>query len=173
MSVDNCFFFFFQAEDGIRDVERSRGLGDVYKRQVSTQSTWESKISDIPALCKLIRENKMLVGISVKPKTPLDEGFFKLIDDGLIDLVLVMTVEPGFGGQKFMEDMMPKVSALRKKYPKLNIQVDGGISIDNVHISAKAGANVIVSGTGIYGHKDPEFAIREIRRIVTDNLPSH
>lgn len=115
----------------------------------------------------------MLVGIAIKPKTDLDDVLFKLIDDGLVDMVLVMTVEPGFGGQKFMEDMMPKVKKLRGKYKSLNIQVDGGISVENISIVAKAGANVIVSGTGIYGHKNPAVAISEMRKQVTEYAIMH
>ena len=110
----------------------------------------------------------MLVGIAVKPKTELNEAFFQFIDEGLIDMVLIMTVEPGFGGQKFMEDMMPKVKQLREKYKTLYIEVDGGISVENIEIVAKAGANVIVSGTGIYGHKEPGAAISEMRRVVSE-----
>ena len=68
------------------------------------------------------------VGISVKPGTAVDE-VFPYCDAGLVDLILIMTVEPGFGGQSFMVDMMPKVKTLREKYPTLDIQVDGGLSM--------------------------------------------
>ena len=115
-----------------------------------------------------IKEAKMKVGISVKPKTPLNDEIFKLIDDKLIDMVLIMTVEPGFGGQKFMDDMMPKVETLRKKYPNLDIQVDGGIGIENIDVVAKAGANVIVSGTGIYKQKDPGEAMSKMRKSINE-----
>ena len=66
------------------------------------------------------------VGISIKPKTPV-EWVFPYMED--IDLILIMTVEPGFGGQSFMEDMMPKVQTLREKFPDAEIQVDGGLSM--------------------------------------------
>ena len=69
----------------------------------------------------------MEVGISVKPKTPIDSTIEELITENLVDKVLVMTVEPGFGGQKFMGDMMEKVQYLHEKFPMLDIQVDGGI----------------------------------------------
>lgn len=78
-------------------------------------------------------------------------------------MVLIMTVEPGFGGQKFMPDMMPKVEALRKRYPDLNIEVDGGLSEKTIDTAADAGANVIVSGSAVFGAKDPAHVIKALR----------
>jgi len=86
--------------------------------------------------------------------------------------VLIMTVEPGFGGQKFMKDMMLKVKFLRKEFPNLNIQVDGGVNIDTINTCAKAGANIIVSGSGVFKYKDnngklnPKEAIHKLRECV-------
>jgi len=76
-----------------------------------------------------------------------------------VDMILVMTVEPGFGGQKFMEEMMPKVKLLRLKFPKLNIQVDGGVDTNNVHTCIAHGANVLVSGSSLYKSKDRKATI--------------
>lgn len=84
----------------------------------------------------------------------------------MVDLVLVMTVEPGFGGQKFMGEMMDKVRTLRDKYPAVNIQVDGGIGEGNIQVCAEAGANCIVSGSGIFGAKDPSKAILAMRHAI-------
>ena len=81
-------------------------------------------------------------------------------------MALVMTVEPGFGGQKFMHDMMPKVQALRKRYPDLNVEVDGGLSEKTIDVAADAGANVIVAGSAVFGAKDPSHVIAKLREAV-------
>ena len=77
-----------------------------------------------------------------------------------------MTVHPGFGGQKFMSSELPKVSALRKKYPNLNIEVDGGLSEKTIDQAAEAGANVIVAGSAVFGAKDPKGVIGSLRAAV-------
>jgi ribulose-phosphate 3-epimerase len=81
-------------------------------------------------------------------------------------MVLVMTVEPGFGGQKFMASELPKVSALRKRYPDLDIEVDGGLGPATIDEAADAGANVIVSGSAVFGAKDPADVIRKLKEAV-------
>jgi ribulose-phosphate 3-epimerase len=124
---------------------------------------YEAKITNIESLLNAIHNKKMKAGIAIKPLTNISEPLFQLIDKKLVDLILIMTVEPGFGGQKFMEDMMPKVALLRKKYPLLNIEVDGGINIETCDTAAKNGANVIVSGMGIFGHKNMTEAISKMR----------
>ena len=78
-------------------------------------------------------------------------------------MVLVMTVEPGFGGQKFMADQLPKVEALRKRYPELNVEVDGGLGPSTIDQAAEAGANVIVAGSAVFGAKDPAEVISLLR----------
>ncbi len=78
-------------------------------------------------------------------------------------MVLIMTVHPGFGGQQFMPSSLPKVAILRKKYPELNIEVDGGLSENTVDQAAAAGANVIVAGSAVFGAEDPEEVIRVLR----------
>lgn len=105
----------------------------------------------------------MRVGLAIKPKTLIDDKIISLIDWGLIDLMLIMTVEPGFGGQKFMEDMMPKVRELWEKYPDLDIETDGGIGEANCGIATIAGSNVIVSGTGIFMNSDRAKVIKAIK----------
>lgn len=81
-------------------------------------------------------------------------------------MVLVMTVEPGFGGQKFMASELPKVAELRKRYPELNIEVDGGLSLDTIDVAAEAGANVIVAGSAVFGAQDPGEVIKKLREAV-------
>ena len=113
----------------------------------------------VPGMIKMVRDARMKVGMVIKPKTPA-ESLFPYISD--IDLVLIMTVEPGFSGQKFMPDMMGKVKELRQKYPDLDIQVDGGLSPSTIDEAAEAGANAIVAASAIFGSED--------RKAVIDNL---
>lgn len=81
-------------------------------------------------------------------------------------MALVMTVEPGFGGQSFMASELPKVTALRKKYPDLHVEVDGGLSEKTIDQAADAGANVIVAGSAVFGASDPGAVIAKLREAV-------
>tara|TARA_Y100000389_G_scaffold2931_1_gene2855 strand:- start:4768 stop:5430 length:663 start_codon:yes stop_codon:yes gene_type:complete len=100
---------------------------------------------------KLIKDAKKKVGISLKPKSEI-----QLIEDVLtdVDLVLIMSVEPGFGGQKFMPDVLKKTKILReiitKKNLNIDIEIDGGINFDNCSKAKEAGANILVSGSTIF-----------------------
>lgn len=115
-----------------------------------------------------IRAKGMDVGIALSPNTPVEAV---LPYCHLIDLLLVMTVHPGFGGQKFMKDQMQKVSLVRAKHPTLNIEVDGGVGPgETVDACAQAGANVIVSGSGVFLSKDAKAAIHALRKAVNDSL---
>ncbi|KAL5057908.1 hypothetical protein RYX36_029513 [Vicia faba] len=78
-------------------------------------------------------------------------------------MVLVMIVEPGFGGQKFMPEMMEKVQILRKKYPLLDIEVDGGLGPSTIDTAASAGANCIVAGSSVFGAPEPAQVISLLR----------
>ena len=106
------------------------------------------------------------VGISIKPKTPASV-LEQLLP--LVDMVLVMTVEPGFGGQKFMADMLPKIRQVRDMAnaigkTDLDIQVDGGIADDTAALVAKAGANVLVAGPSLFKQADYKAGVANLRR---------
>lgn len=81
-------------------------------------------------------------------------------------MILIMTVHPGFGGQKFMASELPKVTALRKKYPNLDIEVDGGLAEGTIDQAAEAGANVIVAGSAVFGAQSPGEVIERLREAV-------
>lgn len=118
-------------------------------------------------LIKEIRETGMKVGLAIKPGTTVEE---LAPWAGQIDMALVMTVEPGFGGQKFMEDMMPKVSWLRSQFPSLDIEVDGGVGPSTIHKCAEAGANMIVSGSAVVSSDDPRSVITMLRTAVSEAM---
>ena len=106
---------------------------------------------DVAKTIRLIREYKKKVGISLKPKSKID-----LIKDHLnqIDLVLIMSVEPGFGGQKFMPEVLEKTKAVRELIDKnslnVDVEMDGGINFENCSKAKNAGANILVSGSTIF-----------------------
>ena len=104
--------------------------------------------------------------ITLKPTTPAEEAFPYL---ELVDMVLVMTVEPGFGGQSFMEDMMPKVTALRQEIERrglsVSIQVDGGIGAATAPIAAAAGADVAVMGSAVFNDPDPRALVAAVQAL--------
>lgn len=106
---------------------------------------------DVDKTIDIIREAGAKVGISIKPGTPV-EVLEPYIDK--IDMVLVMTVEPGFGGQKYMEACTEKIRQTRRMITEkgldVDVQVDGGITIDNVHVVLEAGANVVVAGSAVF-----------------------
>ena len=104
-------------------------------------------------------------GLAIKPSTPIDE-VVKYLDK--LSMVLVMTVEPGFGGQSFMESTMPKVEAIRKINPDIDIEVDGGINAETIKIAAKAGANVFVAGSAVFKSENPAETIALLRKNAQD-----
>ena len=120
-------------------------------------------VKDVQSTCRRVKEAGMKVGIALKPGTPVDV-VVDYVD--MADMVLVMTVEPGFGGQKFMGTMMEKVAWLRKNYPTLDIEVDGGVGPSTIHACAKAGANMIVAGTAVTGSDEPAKVISGLRDTV-------
>ena len=106
-----------------------------------------------------IRNRGKRVGVAINPDTPAEVlDFLKYID-----MVLVMTVWPGFGGQSFLESTMPKIAVVRRLAPEIDVEVDGGLSPKTVGAAAAAGANVIVAGTSVFRAPDAATVIRELR----------
>ena len=116
------------------------------------------------AALKRIRENGVRAAISVKPKTPA-EAVVPFLP--YCDLILVMTVEPGFGGQSFMEDMMPKLRKIRTfidaQKPDCELEVDGGINETTARICRAHGANVLVAGSAYFKHPDQKEFVRKLK----------
>lgn len=116
---------------------------------------------------RMIREKGVRAAVSIKPGTPISalEPYMELMD-----MILVMTVEPGFGGQKFMEDMMEKVRALRKlmdvRMSGVELEVDGGVNLDTGKICVDAGANVLVAGSALFKALDTAAFIDGLHKLV-------
>lgn len=118
-------------------------------------------VDDALAVVKLIKSFGIKAGLSIKPKTPAKEIFEFL---PYIDLILVMTVEPGFGGQSFMHDCAQKITEIKQNSPDdLIIQVDGGINNVTGHVCTSLGANSLVAGNYIYNHRDIVQAIKSLK----------
>jgi len=116
----------------------------------------------VPRLRSLIKKIKsygIKAGVSIKPKTPT--SLISSVLD-IVDMVLIMTVEPGFGGQKFIKSMMPKIRRIRKSFDG-DIQVDGGINAQTAKMAKDAGANVLVAGTYLFKAKSVKRAIELLR----------
>ncbi len=114
-----------------------------------------------------IRQKGVRAAVSIKPGTPAS-AVDPYVD--LVDMILVMTVEPGFGGQKFMEDMMPKVRALRKiidvRIPGVELEVDGGVNLETAKTCIESGANVLVAGSALFRAPDTAEFIHSIQATV-------
>lgn len=112
----------------------------------------------------LIKDNGVKAGIVLNPATPVDT-IQHVIDD--VDLVLLMTVNPGFGGQKFIHSVLSKITAVsemaKSKGLSIDIEVDGGVNVETAKLCAEAGANVLVAGSAVYNEVDRGKAIRLIR----------
>ena len=125
----------------------------------------ESK-SDIKATIDKIKEKGIKPGLVIKPKTPASAVFPYLKD---IFMVLVMTVEPGFGGQSFMEDMLPKLREIRSEAERqgadILLELDGGINDKTIAKAAAAGGDICVSGTGVFKAPDAKQAIETLKAL--------
>ncbi|MBQ4526542.1 MAG: ribulose-phosphate 3-epimerase [Clostridia bacterium] len=113
---------------------------------------------DIEKIYSLTQLYKRKLCVSVNPETPV-ENLYKY--SSYVDMFLVMSVHPGFGGQSFIESSLDKIRYLRNMYPEIDIEVDGGIKIDNVGAVIEAGANVIVAGSAIFDADCPEETVKQ------------
>ncbi|MCD6414490.1 MAG: ribulose-phosphate 3-epimerase [Candidatus Diapherotrites archaeon] len=119
--------------------------------------------TDVNWCINTLREFGVSVGIALRPETPISA--IRQILDG-IDIVLVMGVEPGFGGQRFMESVLPKISELRKFF-KGEIEVDGGVNRETICQVINAGADTLVAGNAVFGSGDSGKAVKELKKLAT------
>jgi ribulose-phosphate 3-epimerase len=126
--------------------------------------TFHAEAAHAPVrLARELRAKGARAGVALNPGTPIDVCTAML---GEVDMVLLMTVEPGFGGQKFLDLVLPKITAIRKLVAAANvdvwIQVDGGVTLDTVERCAEAGADTFVAGSAVYRADDPDAMVKEL-----------
>ena len=141
-----------------------RYIKDFVKAGADSITFHYESCNDQKAVIEEIRKYGVRVGISIKPQTP---AFVLEPLLPSVDMVLVMTVEPGFGGQDFIAEVLPKVRRARELvdtgHLTLLVEVDGGINADTIEQAAAAGADVFVAGSAVYGAEDPAAAISALR----------
>lgn len=147
-------------------VDNPRDMGPVFARAGADWVTIHLEACRSPRpLLRRLRRMGVGAGLAIKPKTPA-EALLPYIDD--IDLALVMTVAPGFGGQGFMTEMLPKIRKIRRaidrKGRKVWLQVDGGINQSSVAPAAAAGADSLVAGSAVFKASNPVTALKKLRR---------
>ena len=128
--------------------------------------------NNVASTIRNIRSNGAKVGLAIKPATSFQEIEEFMAD---IDMLLIMTVEPGFGGQSFMHDQMVKVRTARAhidnmKKEKPLLQIDGGVSLDTIAEAALAGANCFVAGSAVYKSADPAKMVDQLRQLASENF---
>lgn len=125
--------------------------------------------SDPVALARTLRGLGARAGLAVKPGTAI-EPYLEVLEE--FDQILVMTVEPGFGGQGFIESTMPKLRLLRDAVGEADVwlQVDGGITVETIGIAAEAGADTFVAGSAVYGAENPATSIAALRRAASQHV---
>lgn len=116
----------------------------------------------LPEDIKKIKELGCKAGVSINPDTSVD-NIAKVLP--MVDLVLIMSVHPGFGGQAFIPEVLEKVRWIREHYPDLDIQIDGGITDKTAPLAVEAGANILVAGSYILKNKNPKEAVENLRNI--------
>ncbi|KAJ3688578.1 hypothetical protein LUZ61_017742 [Rhynchospora tenuis] len=154
----DCHLMVTNPLDYVEPLAKAGASGFTFHVEVS-QEYWQE-------LVQKIKSKGMTPGVALRPGTPVEQVFPLVEAEVPVELVLVMTVEPGFGGQKFMPEMMDKVRVLREKYPSLDIEVDGGLGPTTIDVAASAGANCIVAGSSVFGAPSPRDVISILRKSV-------
>jgi ribulose-phosphate 3-epimerase len=141
-----------------------RYLEQFFKAGANSISVHAEVCEDIPAIADRMHQLGIRAAIAINPET---EPSRVLEAAAHLDMILVMSVHPGFGGQGFIPESVGKVRSIRRELKRrrleLDIEVDGGVKVDNIGLLAQAGANVFVSGSGIFGHRDYGVIIRRMR----------
>ncbi|KAI3647382.1 hypothetical protein MP228_007603 [Amoeboaphelidium protococcarum] len=187
----DCHLMVSRPQQWIDDFAKAGANGYTFHIEAIDSS---SGSLDLRQMCQRVKDAGMRCGISIKPKTqlsdkapgtdrPIIDVLMDLIRSGLLDMILIMTVEPGFGGQKIQIEQLQKVTALREQLNKIagdveqalqfDIQVDGGIDLSNIETVARSGANVIVSGTGIFKPKQEGVSSKDVITQMKDIVRSH
>jgi len=133
-------------------------VGEFAKAGASIISVHAETTNHLDRLLHQIRELGVKPAVAINPATPLES--IKYVLD-IVDMVLIMSVNPGFGGQSLIPYCLDKIRELRQMKPELNIQIDGGVKLDNILACKEAGANIFVVGSAIFGKPDPEAVCHE------------
>jgi len=149
-------------------------IAPLYAENGCTSVTFHFEaVNDVDNTIKDVRSNGAKVGLAIKPATKFAD-IEKWIEE--IDMLLIMTVEPGFGGQSFMHEQMPKVAQARTFIEKLlknkpTLQIDGGVSLETIAEAANAGANCFVAGSAVYKSDNPAAMVSSLRSLAQKNYP--
>ncbi|XP_045797189.1 ribulose-phosphate 3-epimerase, cytoplasmic isoform [Trifolium pratense] len=154
----DCHLMVTNPLDYVEPLGKAGASGFTFHIETS-KDNWKELIQNI-------KSHGMKPGVAIKPGTSVEEVYPLVESENPVQMVLVMTVEPGFGGQKFMPEMMDKVRKLRQKYPSLDIEVDGGLGPSTIDAAASAGANCIVAGSSVFGAPEPDQVISLLRHSV-------
>ena len=154
------------APDFYRNVHLMMTRPDLYLEKFASAGAQTIQIHveaecDVAATLERIRALNLRNAIVINPETPVEklEPYLDMVDE-----VLVMTVHPGYGGQKFITECLAKVSHLRSKRPELDIMVDGGVNGETAVMAASAGANMLVAGSYLFGKENMKEAVDDMRR---------
>lgn len=145
--------------------EPARYLSAFVEAGADSISVHAEVCDDLPAIAKRIHDLGIHASVAINPETS-PERVLAVAEH--LDMILVMSVHPGFGGQGFIPETLEKLRAIRRELERrgleVDVEVDGGIKVDNIAAVAQAGANVFVSGSGIFGHDDYNRIVAEMRR---------